>query len=168
MRGSLFLDVQSNLFRTITKGPTGFVCNNGSSSYPYRIPSEYTVIYPIELQILVLLKRKFVLSVFFLTSFHCTYMTRSGYRGVTMMRFKSPDLRFYETVRPSSIPHKMCDHFVHKVFGIGRLLFVIIIQSLRNLHEKNCVTCLSNIPKKFLEKLKPNLNYSKKSRSLYF
>ena len=33
-----------------------FVCNNGSSSYPYVIPSEYTVIYPTELRIPVLLK----------------------------------------------------------------------------------------------------------------
>ena len=48
-------EVQSNLFRTDTKGPTGFVRNNGSSAHPCLIPSEYTVIYPIELQILVLL-----------------------------------------------------------------------------------------------------------------
>ena len=48
-----------------------FVRNNGSSSYPYVIPSEYTVIYPMELRILVLLKQTFVLSVFILTRFHC-------------------------------------------------------------------------------------------------
>ena len=69
--------IQSNLFRTNTKGPTGFVRNNGSSSYSYLIPGECTVIYPIELQILVLLKRKFVLSVFFLTRFHCSCNTSS-------------------------------------------------------------------------------------------
>ena len=52
-----------------------FVCNNGSSSYPYGIPSKYIVIYPMELRILVLLKQTFVLSVFFLTRFHCTCKT---------------------------------------------------------------------------------------------
>ena len=64
------LITQSNLFRTNTKGPVVFVCNNaGSSSYRYFVPSEYTVIYLIKLQILVLLKRKFVVSVFFLSVF---------------------------------------------------------------------------------------------------
>ena len=59
--------LQSNLFRTNTKGPMIFVCINGSSSYPYDIRSEYTGFYSMELRILVLLKQTFVLSVFFLT-----------------------------------------------------------------------------------------------------
>ena len=67
-----------------------FVRNNGSPSYPYFIPSEYTVIYPIQSWILVLPTPEFVLSVtvlsvtvlsvtvlsvtvFFLTRFHCSY-----------------------------------------------------------------------------------------------
>ena len=45
----IHVHVQSNLFRTNSKGRMVFVRNNGSSSYPYFIPSEYTVIYPTEL-----------------------------------------------------------------------------------------------------------------------
>ena len=40
----------------------------------------------------------------------------------TIVRFKSPDLWFQKTVRPASIPHKICVHFVHKIFEIGHLL----------------------------------------------
>ena len=51
-----------------------FVSNDGSSSYlcVCVLPSEYTRFYPIQLRILVLLMQTFVLSVFFLTRFHCT------------------------------------------------------------------------------------------------
>ena len=65
-------EVQSNFFRTNIKGPLIFVRNNGSSSYPYVLPSEYTGLYPIQLRILVLLRQTFVLSLFFLTRIHCT------------------------------------------------------------------------------------------------
>ena len=65
-------ELQSNLFRTNIKGPMIFVRNNGSSSSPYVFPSEYTGFYPIQLRILVLLRQTFVLSVFFLTRFHCS------------------------------------------------------------------------------------------------
>ena len=49
-----------------------FVRNNGSSCYPYVIPSEYTVIYPMELRILVLLKQTLVLSV---CSYQCVLIS---------------------------------------------------------------------------------------------
>ena len=38
------------------------------------------------------------------------------------VRFKNIDASFQKTVWPASIPHKICDHFVHKYFQIGRLL----------------------------------------------
>ena len=132
--------MQCNLFRTNTKGPMIFVCNNGSSSYPYGLPSEYTVTYPMELRILVLLN----------FTFHTVDGDASVQNGcnssVNRRRRRAPTTpdSYLEIFSISNTALPMITHRM-PIAHSGELMRDIIIMSLMSSPERTFFMIMSSI-----------------------